>query len=316
MRYPRDMPVYILDKPLGLSSHDVVARARKRLQTRRVGHAGTLDPLATGVLLLLSEEATKLSPFLSASNKHYLAWVSFGASTATLDAEGPVLEHGDASSLSAEAVAAALPAFLHCSLQHPPQYSAIKQGGVKGYQAARRGETLDLPARPAGYTQVHLLEFAAHRDALVTDLAVRSQGRVPYDVALPPVLGDFPTALIALEVQAGTYIRAFARDLGEALGVPAHLSGLVRNQAGRASLERAITLEALEPASQHDPLGLLPYPQRQLSDEEAQRVRQGQRLAMQLEQRSALIDPAGQLVAIAESLEGRFSLLRVWHKPL
>ena len=96
------MPVFVVDKPLGLTSHDVVARARRLLKTRAVGHAGTLDPLATGVLVVLTGDATKLSPFLTASEKRYLAWVSFGAGTPTLDAEGPISEAGDASGLTAE----------------------------------------------------------------------------------------------------------------------------------------------------------------------------------------------------------------------
>src|SRR5690606_4996819 len=110
--FGRPLPLYCVDKPLGLSSHDVVARARRRLGTRRVGHAGTLDPLATGVLLLLTQEATKLSQFVTGDDKSYLAWVTFGLGTPTLDAEGPVTSTADASGLDRERLAAALPAFL------------------------------------------------------------------------------------------------------------------------------------------------------------------------------------------------------------
>jgi tRNA pseudouridine55 synthase len=133
------VPVFAVDKPLGPTSHDVVARARRLLGTRRVGHAGTLDPLATGVMVVLSEEATKLSPFLTASEKGYLAWVALGVGTPTLDAEGPVEAVADASHLDAEAVRAALRPFLELREQVPPAHSAVQQGGVRAYAAARGG---------------------------------------------------------------------------------------------------------------------------------------------------------------------------------
>lgn len=300
------MPVFIVDKPLGLTSHDVVSRARKLLKTRQVGHAGTLDPLATGVLVILTHEATKLSPFLTGADKHYLAWVSFGASTPTLDAEGPVSDTGDARGLTATDIEAALPPFLKLSQQLPPQYSAVKKGGVKGYEAARKGETLDLVARPAGYGRLELLGFATTREGLPS----------PIQADLPEPLGAFPTALFALEVQAGTYVRAFARDLGAALGVPAHLSGLVRTRAGRFTLSEASPLDTLADAEGH---GLaysladaLPYPLIELAPEEVARVRQGQRLALSLEGRVGLIDEARTLIAVAEPQSGKMKLLRVW----
>ena len=173
------MAVFIVDKPLGVTSHDVVSKTRKLLHTKRVGHAGTLDPLATGVLVILTEDATKLSPFLTESDKTYLAWVSFGASTPTLDAEGPVVERGDASHLTREEVEAALPPFLALTEQLPPQYSAIKKGGVKGYEAARKGEDLGLPPRPAGYTSIQLLGFAETRDALPQAFSPVQEGWTP-----------------------------------------------------------------------------------------------------------------------------------------
>lgn len=302
------MPVHILDKPLGLTSHDVVARARRLLKTRAVGHAGTLDPLATGVLVLLSDGATKLSPFLTASAKRYLAWVSFGAGTPTLDAEGPVRDTGDASQLTAQEIEAALPPFLTLTEQLPPQFSAVKRGGVKGYEAARKGESLKLEPRPAGYTSIELLGFAGSRDTLpAPDLP-----RVPQ---LPPTLGDFPTALFDVSVQAGTYIRAFARDLGDTLGVPAHLSGLVRTKSGKLGLEGATALDTLPDSPGLSLADALPYPLLELSAEQVARVRQGQRLpATDLsEGRLGLVDEARSLVAVAEVNAGRITLLRVWH---
>lgn len=312
------MPVFIVDKPLGPTSHDVAARARKLLKTRRVGHAGTLDPLASGVLVLLSEEATKLSPFLTASNKHYLAWVSFGAITPTLDAEGPVTEQADASELGRDAVERALPAFLELTEQRPPAYSAVKKGGVKGYEAARKGEHLALAARPAGYSEVHLLEFAASRDHLPHAFSLTPEGRWSpnprgLEVTLPDTLGDFPTALFYLSVAAGTYVRAFARDLGTTLGLPAHLSGLVRTRAGRLGLEEAVSIEEILSAPGLEPAAALPYPLVTLSSDEVTRVRQGQRLSVPFEGRVGLTTPEGELVAVAEIVNERMRLLRVWN---
>lgn len=300
------MPVFILDKPLGLTSHDVVARARKTLKTKAVGHAGTLDPLATGVLVLLTGEATKLSPFLTASEKRYLAWVSFGAATPTLDAEGPVSGTGDASGLTAQAIEAALPPFLALTEQVPPQYSAVKRGGVKGYEAARKGEVLELGPRPAGYKTVTLLGFGGSRSALNPPLP---------RLDLPPTLGGFPTALLDLNVQAGTYVRSFARDLGAALGVPAHLSGLVRTYSGRFSLENAVALDDLPTAAGLALADALPYPLTELTAAEAARVRQGQQLPSEglADGRIGLVDEARTLVAVAEVQAGRMTLLRVWH---
>ncbi len=311
------MPVFAVDKPLGSTSHDVVARARKLLKTRRVGHAGTLDPLASGVLVLLSEDATKLSPFLTASAKHYLAWVSFGASTPTLDAEGPVLETADATGLTRESLERALPPFLELTEQTPPAYSAVKKGGVKGYEAARKGENLNLAARPAGYAEIRLLRLAPSRDALPAAFSLTPEGTWAPNprglkILLPATLGDFPTALFYLQVAAGTYIRAFARDLGAALGVPAHLSGLVRTRAGRLGLEEASALEELANVQGLGLAAALPYPLLTLSDDEVARVRQGQRLSLDFEGRVGLTTPEGELVAVAEMVNERMKLLRVW----
>lgn len=311
------MPVFTVDKPLGVTSHDVVAQTRKLLKTKKVGHAGTLDPLATGVLTILTEEATKLSPFLTGADKHYLAWVSFGAGTPTLDAEGPISQTGDSTVITRDHIEAALPAFLALSEQLPPQFSAIKRGGVKGYEAARKGESLELPPRPAAYHSIQLLDFAPTRAALPSSFSLTPTGSwqpnlngISFD--LPATLGPFPTALLYLSVQAGTYVRAFARDLGAALAVPAHLSGLVRTRAGTAGLEHAIKLEDIAVAEGCGLADALPYPLIELAEVDSKRIRQGQRLAVTFEDRAGLVDSQNNLVAVAENVDGRMNLLRVW----
>ena len=339
------MRVFIVDKPLGLTSHDVVGRARRLLGTRRVGHAGTLDPLAVGVLVLLVDEGTKLAPFLSGSDKTYLAWVALGVGTPTLDAEGPIEASADADHLDAAAVEAALPAFLRLREQRPPAYSAVQRGGERAYAAARRGESLELPPRPARYHRLELLAFvpsdasapsAVARDehgwraATSDEAAARAEaagigsagavattavaGTAPpmRRLSLPEPLAPSPLALIRLQVAAGTYVRAFARDLGAALGVPAHLRALVRTAAGSADLAQAVPLEALQDAAPIDPLALLPYPLVTLDDMTARAVRDGKRPPAAFQGRAALVDPDGALVAIADAVEGRVRSQRVW----
>ena len=310
------MPVYVVDKPLGLTSHDVVARARRALGTRKVGHGGTLDPLASGVLPILVGDDTKLSPFMTGSRKGYLAWISFGAHTPTLDAEGPVSRVSEPPELDEDVIRAAIPPFLELEEQLPPDYSAIKRGGVKGYEAARRGENPQLTSRPVAYHEVSLLAFAASRRLLPSRVertggvwAPAAEGR---EAPLPDPLGDFPSALVRLQVAAGTYIRSFARDLGSALGTSAFLSGLLRTSAGRLDLSQAVALDDLASAAPLPAAQALSLPCLELSQAEADRVRKGQRLPLPLESRSALVDPAGDLVAIAETEDGRMKLLRVW----
>lgn len=313
------MPVYIVDKPLGLSSHDVVSKARKALQTRKVGHAGTLDPLATGVLVVLAEEATKLSPFLTASNKAYLACVSFGGSSPTLDAEGPLENSQDASELTFETIEKNLPQFLEMTKQLPPQYSAIKKGGQKAYDVARKGESLDLPPRPVAYHTIECLGFAKTRDELPESIQVNALNK-SFNLAsfdLPEPLAQLPTALFYISVQAGTYIRSFARDIGEAVGIPAHLSGLVRTQSGQFSLDSAVALDELANTAGQPMIDALNYPIIQLNAEESNRIRQGQRLSYQRfegqDGRFGLASEDNQLIAVAEIIDYKLKLLRVWN---
>jgi tRNA pseudouridine55 synthase len=310
--------VLCIDKPLGPTSHDVVARARRALGTRRVGHAGTLDPLATGVLVLLTGESTKLSPFLTGAPKGYLAWVALGVGTPTLDAEGPVDDRADASHLDEVAVRAALPAFLAVTEQVPPLYSAVQTRGVRSYAAARRGEAGPLPARPAGYHRVELLAFAQDAAELPASFAPGPDGWRPSPggrtFERPAALAGAPTALVALDVRAGTYVRAFARDLGTALGVPAHLAGLVRTRAGGADLTQATPLDDVALAPALDPVPLLPFARVALDEREVQRARDGGRIAARWNGRAALLAPDGSLVAVADQVDGEVRFVRVWRE--
>jgi tRNA pseudouridine55 synthase len=204
----------VVDKPAGMTSHDVVARVRRALRTRTVGHAGTLDPMATGVLLVLVGEATKLSQFLTLEEKTYVAEVRFGRSTDSLDADGETVEEASlpAGGVSAAALDAALEEERRRTLQVPPAVSAIKIGGVRAHRLARRGEAPELEARPVR----------------VLSLERRAQ--------------DGVRAVLELTVSKGYYVRALARDLGARLGVPAHLGTLRRTRSGTFDVTEAVTL--------------------------------------------------------------------------
>lgn len=293
--------------------------ARRQLKTRRVGHAGTLDPLASGVLVLLTEEHTRLSNFLTASQKSYLAWVSFGATTPTLDAEGPLIETATPPDLAVlrQRLPELFPAFLELTEQVPPNFSAVKQAGVKGYEAARRGEFRDMPARPAGYRRIELLGVADSLAGLPGSFGQAQDGAwqpaaAGREFGLPQELAALPTALISLEVQAGTYIRSFARDLGEQLECGAFLSGLVRTSAGKIPLAQTVSVDDIGTATGLDPLDVLPFPSVQLDENEAARVRQGQRLRPEFTDMAVLVDPAGSIVAIARNEDGRMKLKAVF----
>jgi tRNA pseudouridine55 synthase len=201
--------VVVVDKPSGLTSFDVVARARRHFGTRRVGHAGTLDPMATGVLLVLLGEATKLADALSGAHKTYEAEVSFGRSTDTLDALGQTVHEAEVPELSPAVLARALDIELGRRLQRPPEYSALKVGGRRAYALARAGEAVELAERPVE----------------VTELELRASG---------PRL-----VRVRLRVSKGYYVRSFARDLCETLGLPGHLSALRRTRSGNFDIDEA-----------------------------------------------------------------------------
>lgn len=216
--------VLVIDKPIGCTSHDVVNRVRRATGERRVGHAGTLDPAASGVLLVLVGPYTRLEPYLSAKDKRYEAVIRFGCETDTDDAEGAVTRHAAVSAdvLDAEYAQGLLDTFSGDSMQSPPAYSAIKVGGQVAYKAARKGDSLELAARP-----ITVLD--------ATLLAIDS--------------GDETTWAVDFTVSKGTYIRALARDIGRATGGAAHLSGLRRTAVGPVGVECAVSLDDVEAAA-------------------------------------------------------------------
>jgi tRNA pseudouridine55 synthase len=211
--------VLVCDKPAGMTSHDVVARVRRLTGQRRVGHGGTLDPPATGVLVLALGRATRLLPFLPMEPKRYLARIAFGAETDTLDASGTVTATADAGGVDEAALRGALRGFLGPQQQVPPMVSAVKVGGERLYAKARRGESVERAARPIVVHALELVDFAG---------------------------GERPEATVEVTCSGGTYVRSLAADLGRRLGALAHLAALRRTAAGRFTERDAHTLADLE----------------------------------------------------------------------
>jgi tRNA pseudouridine55 synthase len=211
--------VLVCDKPAGMTSHDVVARVRRLAGQRRVGHGGTLDPPATGVLVLALGRATRLLPFLPMEPKRYLARIAFGAETDTLDASGTVTATAETAGVDEPALRGALGGFLGPQQQLPPMVSAVKVGGERLYAKARRGESVERATRPIVVHALELVDFAA---------------------------GERPEATVAVTCSGGTYVRSLAADLGRALGTLAHLAGLRRTAVGQFTERDAHTLPALE----------------------------------------------------------------------
>jgi len=214
----------VVDKPAGMTSHDVVARVRRIIGTRKVGHAGTLDPMATGVLVLGIERATRLLGHLALTDKAYDATVRLGRATVTDDAEGEETDAHDASGVTDEAIAAALAPLRGEIEQRPSSVSAVKVDGVRSYARVRAGEEVELATRRVTITRLDVLGV-----------------RRP-DVEGPAVVDVDITVVCS----SGTYVRAIARDLGDALGVGGHLTALRRTRVGTFGLDLSRTLEDLE----------------------------------------------------------------------
>jgi len=280
--------ILVVDKPAGWTSHDVVARARRLCATRKVGHAGTLDPMATGVLVLGVGRATRLLTFLVGCDKDYTATIRLGQATLTDDAEGEVTASAGAAGLQRDAVVAAAVPLTGDIEQVPSAVSAIKVKGERAYHRVRSGEAVDLPARPVTVARFVVGETRARHAA----------GTPVLDVD------------VEVTVSSGTYVRALARDLGTGLGCGGHLTALRRTRVGGFGLTDAHPFVELE-ARQGDRMPVTPladaaraaFAVREVDEAQARTLGFGQRLASQVPGRTepvAAIAPDGTLVAMLD----------------
>jgi tRNA pseudouridine55 synthase len=276
-----------VDKPQGWTSHDVVGRMRRIAGTRKVGHAGTLDPMATGVLVLGINKATRLLTYIVGTSKTYTATIRLGESTVTDDAEGEVTATRSAAAVTEAGVRAGVAALTGEIQQVPSSVSAIKVNGERAYARVRSGEDVKLAARPVTIHRFDIHELRRSKDGEALDLDV------------------------TVECSSGTYIRALARDLGDALGVGGHLTALRRTQVGPYTLDQARTLEQL--AEELEVLEMSQaaralMPNRELTPEETTELSFGRRIAAgaaagtpdaaTAEQPAAAFAPDGSLVAL------------------
>ncbi len=276
--------IVVVDKPAGMTSHDVVGRCRRIFSTRKVGHAGTLDPMATGVLVVGIERATKILGLLTTTTKSYDATIRLGQSTSTDDADGEVVRSASAAAVTDEQILAGIEPLRGEISQRPSSVSAIKIGGKRAYQLVREGEAVQLAQR-----RVRIERFDV--------VAIRRTGAwVDIDVAV--------------DCSSGTYIRALARDLGAALGVGGHLTALRRTRVGPFGLDAARTLEHLaeDPALSYslDEACLMAFPRRDIADDQALDASHGRPLDVAgIDGVYAATDRAGRVVALLEDLADR-----------
>jgi len=280
----------VVDKPAGMTSHDVVARLRRIFGTRRVGHAGTLDPMATGVLVAGVERGTKFLAHLVATTKSYDATIRLGAATTTDDAEGEVVSSGDATSIRAEQVLAGMAELTGDIMQRPASVSAIKIGGRRAHELVRSGEDVEIPARPVTITRFDARAF--RRDGPFLDVDVR------------------------VDCSSGTYIRSLARDLGDALGVGGHLTALRRTSVGPFQLDDALTLDTLTTSPQLsltlDQALTRSYPVLELTADEAAALAMGKWLEPRgLDGVHAAVAPDGKAIALVREKGTRLSTVFV-----
>ena len=276
----------VVDKPAGMTSHDVVARIRRLAKTRRVGHGGTLDPMATGVLIIGVNRATRLLTYVIGSRKSYTATIRLGQSTITDDAEGEVTATTPAAHVTDEAIRAGLDRQRGDIDQVPSAVSAIKINGERAYKRVRDGESVDIPARRVTVFALDVLDIRRSGEVVDVDIDVTCS--------------------------SGTYIRAIARDLGTTLGVGGHLTALRRTAVGEMTLAEAVTLDQLEQRAP-DVVGLpmsqaarQAFPQRTATPDEAKVLSHGGPLpAVGIEGPYAVFDPAGEVLAIVSEKAGR-----------
>jgi tRNA pseudouridine55 synthase len=291
------MGVLAVDKPVGPTSHDIVAVARRALHTKKVGHTGTLDPFASGLMLLCVGSATRLSPYLTHLDKRYRAEAFLGVATDTLDCEGTVVRTDPrGATVDTSRIEECIAALRGPIEQTPPVYSAKKIRGEAAHRRARRGEAVELPPVEV---RVHRLDLLEH---------------------------DGPRLVLDVECSSGTYIRALARDLGEALGVGAHLTGLRRLAVGSFGVEEASAVDAISsvpsgawftPAEALVRAGL---PSFEVGPGDEQRIGQGREVQAPPSVGVGEVDPVaavlkGRLLAVGRVAEGMFRPRRVFAAP-
>jgi tRNA pseudouridine55 synthase len=279
----------VVDKSGAMTSHDVVARVRRLAGTRKVGHAGTLDPMATGVLVLGVNRATRLLGHLMLTEKAYDATIRLGIATTSDDADGEVTASTDACHVDEATIRAAVAGFVGDIEQVPTSVSAIKVDGRRAYQRVREGEAVELKARPVTIHELRVTEVR-HGDGWV-DVGVR------------------------VRCSSGTYVRAIARDLGEALGVGGHLTTLRRTAVGVFDLAAAHTLDELADGFTMIPIASAArasFTTYDLDDDQARDVRHGRRLDLDLEGVTAVFAPDGEFLALYEPAGGLAKPLAVF----
>ncbi|MBX3194410.1 MAG: tRNA pseudouridine(55) synthase TruB [Microbacteriaceae bacterium] len=279
--------ILLVDKPQGMTSHDVVARARRAIGTRKVGHAGTLDPMATGLLVLGAGSATRLLTHLVGLGKRYTTTFRLGISTATDDAEGEPTATADASGVAREHIDEGIRALTGTISQVPSTYSAVKVQGRRAYDRARSGEEVVLAPREVTVSRFEVL--AERRSGAVIDLDA------------------------VIECSSGTYIRALARDLGAALGVGGHLTALRRETVGPFEVADAVAVDDIAPASLRTPASIAAqlFPVARLDAERAVDLAHGKRVRLEVADAPvvAAITPAGVLAGLVEVRDGQARVL-------
>jgi tRNA pseudouridine55 synthase len=278
----------LIDKPEGHTSHDVVARVRRMANTRRVGHAGTLDPMATGLLILGIEQATKLLTFLVGEDKTYETTIRLGAATVTDDREGDVISTADASKITDEQILQAIKPLTGEILQVPSSVSAIKVAGERAYALVRGGDEVKLAARPVTVSRFEVLEISHE--------------------------GSFIDVRAIIDCSSGTYIRALARDLGNALGVGGHLTALRRTRIGSYRVEDAKTLEDSLEVTSMEVAARSQFDCLELNEAECTDLIHGKRLkaAEKLSEPVAAFAPSGRLLAMLTRSGSQYKSLVVF----
>jgi len=276
----------VIDKPAGMTSHDVVAKLRRRLGTKQVGHAGTLDPMATGVLVVGINNATKFLQYVVTGKKRYLATIRLGISTVTDDKEGEVLETRDWKLIDDQSIVSALEKFQGKLMQIPSSVSAKKIEGERAYDLVRAGKTVELAAKEISIYELKVLEIRR---------------------------GEFLDAEIDVTCSPGTYIRSIARDLGSMLGVGGHLIALRRTEVKPFLLEDAGDIDSAKVLPLTDSISKV-LPRRELGFEEVAELRFGRRIKRSLDEGPVVgVAPNGEVAAIIENRDNQAQPLAVFN---